>query len=69
MDSSSQRDITFKTFPASKSEALALAWLNAQDLSGLSPEDILAKFDDAEKRIRDAQKAKKPRNHQAVYGV
>ena len=60
-------EITFKAFPSRKSEALALAWLNAQNISELSPEDILAKFNDAEKRINDADKASKPTHRQKSY--
>ncbi|MBO6309862.1 MAG: hypothetical protein J6N70_13735 [Oribacterium sp.] len=60
---------TFRSYPSSKSEALALIWLEQQDLSGLSPEDILAKFDETEERIRKATKNQKPRNKQKVYSV
>lgn len=41
-----------KTFPSMPDEAIALMWLQAQDLSGLSPEEMFDKYQEAYKRIR-----------------
>lgn len=48
-------------FPSTKLEALALAWLNAQDLSGLTPKDILAKYNEALEEMEQANKESKPK--------
>lgn len=39
-------------FPSSKSEALALIYIQSQDLSGKSPEDLVDLYADAYARIR-----------------
>jgi len=38
-------------FPSSKREALALLYVQSQDLSGKSPEDLVDLYADAYKRI------------------
>ncbi len=38
---------TFKTFPSTEDEALALLYLHHQDLTGLSPEEVYVKYRDA----------------------
>ena len=59
----------FKTFPKNKIEALTMLWLESQDLSEMSPEDVLRKFNDAEKRIRQCERDENKSNHQRVnYG-
>ena len=40
-------------FPNSEIEALALLYVQNQDLSGLTPEEIYDKYRDAYKRIHD----------------
>lgn len=42
----------FKTFPADKYEALALLYLQNQDLSGLTPEEVYDKYEDSYRKIR-----------------
>lgn len=42
----------FRTFPASKAEALALAYITAQDLTGASPEEVARNYHDAYRRIK-----------------
>ena len=37
----------FSTFPKNKLEALALAYVQAQDLSGKTPEEVLDMYRDA----------------------
>lgn len=39
-------------FPSNRHEALALLYIRSQDLSGKSPEDIVAMYVDAYGRIR-----------------
>lgn len=48
----------FETFPANKFEALAMLYMQHQNLSGLSPEQVLDKYQDAYSRIRDHERAK-----------
>ena len=45
-------DVILKTFPETKADALALLYLQNQDLSGLSPVEIYDKFDYALDQIR-----------------
>lgn len=42
----------FSTFPENKFEALAMLYLQNQDLSGLTPSEILDKYDYAYDQIR-----------------
>lgn len=41
-------------FPGCKQEALAMAYVQAQDLSSKTPEEVAAMYDDAHSRICDA---------------
>lgn len=45
-------DMQFSTFPGSKTEALALLYVQSQDLSGKTPKDILDMYDNAYEEIR-----------------
>lgn len=42
-------------FPNSKEEALALIYVKSQDLSGKTPEEILALYEEAKKRIAEEE--------------
>lgn len=44
-------DVTLKTFPRSPQEALAMLYVKNQDLSGLTPEQILDMYQDAFEKI------------------
>lgn len=44
--------VALNTFPDNKLEALAMLYLENQDLSGLSPSDILDKYDYALDQIK-----------------
>lgn len=44
----------FKTFPSSRTEALAMLYLQNQDLSGKSPKEIQEMFVSACKEMREA---------------
>ena len=47
-----------ETFPANKFEALALLYLQHQNLSGVSPEQLLDWYQDVYAKIRDHERAK-----------
>ena len=47
-----------ETFPTNKFEALTMLYLQHQNLSGLSPEQILDKYQDVYARMRDHERAK-----------
>ena len=47
----------FQTFPSNKTEALTMLYLQNQDLSTLSPEELLVKYYDTYDRIRAHGKA------------
>ncbi len=45
-------------FPSNKFEALAMLYLQQQNLSGLTPEQVLDKYQDAYAKMRDHERAK-----------
>lgn len=47
-------------FPTSKIDALTMLYLEHQDLSGLSPETLLDRYDDVYKKLMDYNKKKNP---------
>ena len=47
------------TFPSSEFEALALLYIQNQDLSGLTPEEVYDKYHEAYNKIRDRYKTKR----------
>lgn len=47
-------ETTLQTFPSTKSEALAMLYMQAQDLRNATPEEVVAMYRDALKRIRKA---------------
>lgn len=52
-------DIKLKVFPKDESEALAMLWLQNQDLSNATPEELLDKYQDAYNKIREHKKQKR----------
>lgn len=58
-------DNVFHTFPDGKIEALAMLYLENQDLAGLTPEEILDKYDDAYEKIK-AHYREKRKTRQAI---
>lgn len=44
-------EVIVKTFPKNECEALAMLYVQNQDLSGLSPTDLLAMYQDAYEAI------------------
>ena len=51
-------NIPFTSFPANKYEALAMLYMQNQNLSGFTPEQLLDKYQDAYARIRDHDRAR-----------
>lgn len=47
--------VSFNTFPSTESQALALLYVQNQDLSGLTPEEIYDKYRDAYERIHNCR--------------
>ncbi len=61
-------DIQLSTFPDSKTAALAMLYVQNQDLSGKTPKDILDMYDDAYEEIRQHMKKKpKPKIQNISY--
>ena len=52
-------DTSLNTFPSSKISALAMLYLEKQDLSNLTPEDLLDKYDEIYVRIKKHNAEKK----------
>ena len=53
---------TLNTFPSNKYQALAFLWLERQDLSGKSPAELLAMYDEAYNEMNEAVKAQRDKN-------
>lgn len=51
-------DVNLHTFPKHEYEALAILYIQNQDLSGLTPEEIYDKYKDACNKIKEQYKAK-----------
>lgn len=52
-------DTAFRTFPDGKLEALAMLYLQNQDLSGLTPEALLDKYDDTYEKLKAYNREKR----------
>lgn len=52
-------DVNLYTFPKYEYEALAMLYIQNQDLSGLTPEEIYDKYKDACNKIKEQYKAKR----------
>lgn len=53
------------TFPSNETEALAMLYIQQQDLSDLSPEEIYDKYYDAYQKIREYRKEKRDANRKS----
>lgn len=51
-------------FPTSKIDALTMLYLEQQDLSGLSPETLLDRYDEVYKKLMDYNNKKNPINYE-----
>lgn len=58
-------EMRFDTFPGNETEALAMLYVQNQDLSDLSPEEIYDKYYDAYQKIREHRKAKRESNRKS----
>lgn len=47
-------EVNLKTFPSTRSQALALLYLQNQDLSALSPEDLAKMYVEVQSEIKKA---------------
>lgn len=61
-------DNSLNTFPANKYEALAMLYVQSQDLSDLTPDELLDKYLDAYEKIREHSK-KRPRKSSKTWTV
>ena len=52
-------DNAFRTFPDGKLEALTMLYLQNQDLSDLTPEALLDKYDDTYEKLKAYNRAKR----------
>ena len=59
-------DIVLKTFPGNETEALAMLWIQNQDLSNATPEELLDKYQDAYDKIKEHKKQKRTTKRQVV---
>lgn len=60
-------DVTLNTFPDSKLSALTMLYLQNQDLSHLTPEGILDKYDEVYETLKEYSKEKR-KAHRANRG-
>lgn len=58
-------DVNLRTFPRNRQEALTMLFLQNQDLSDKSPEDIVRLYLDTEFKIKE--KFKEIRNQSSTY--
>lgn len=52
-------DVILRSFPSNECEALAMLYVQNQDLSNVSPEELLDKYQDAYEKIREHKKKKR----------
>ena len=52
-------DNTFRTFPENEIEALAMLYVQNQDLSGVTPEGLLDMYQDAYQKINEHRREKR----------
>lgn len=53
---------TFRSFPETESEALALLYVQSQDLTGVTPEGLLDMYQDAYQKIKAHRREKRNAN-------
>ena len=54
----STSSISLSTFPGNKFEALAMLYMQQQNLSGMSPEQVLDKYQEVYAKMRDHERMK-----------
>lgn len=55
-------NVTFNVFPKTKNEALTMLYLQNQDLSNVTPEELLNLYVDTYEEIKNADLARKKAN-------
>lgn len=60
-------DNTFRTFPKDKFDALTILYLKNQDVTGLSPEELLDKYDEVYEKIKNHYKEKRQNQTSTFY--
>ena len=60
-------DNAFHTFPKDKFDALTMLYLKNQDVSELSPEELLDKYDETYERIKNYYKEKRKNQKSTFY--
>lgn len=58
-------EVKLDAFPSSEAEALAMLYVQNQDLTDLSPEEIYDKYYEAYQKIREHRKAKRESNRKS----
>lgn len=58
-------DNTLKSFPSNEAEALAMLWLQNQDLSNATPESLFDKYQDAYDKIKERKKQERQAKHES----
>ena len=59
-------DTLFRTFPDSKLEALTMLYLQNQDLSELTPEALLDKYEDTYEKIKAYSREKRQARNRSL---
>lgn len=62
----SEQKISFNTFPNNKQSALTMLYLQNQDLSDLSPEELLDKYDEVYDKIKKYSKSKLQQSRSSI---
>lgn len=58
-------DNTLKSFPSNEAEALAMLWLQNQDLSNATSESLFDKYQDAYDKIKERKKQECQAKHES----
>lgn len=58
-------ETVLRTFPENEYEALAMLYVQSQNLTDKTPEDLLVMYQDAYKRIRELRKSQRNANSQS----
>ena len=65
------KDIIFKTFPATREEALAMLYLQQQDISDISPEELVEMYfrtlDSIKLKVAEIKTASRQAHNQSTY--
>lgn len=60
-------DTILRTFPEDEAEALAMLYVQNQDLSGITPEQLFDMYEDTCKKIKEYRKDKHNAARQKIY--